>query len=103
VHYGLYQFVDVPTREDHILDLVLSSDHNIMSELQVAETFSTSVHCKVECSLILGHDGNCTSPPAAVYYDYEHADYDSIVSHLLNDSLLSCSDLIIILLTSTRN
>jgi len=85
VHYGLYQFVDVPTRDDHILDLVLSSDHNIMSKLQVAETFSTSDHCKVEFSLILGHDGNCTSPPAAVYYDYERADYDSIVSHLLND------------------
>jgi len=47
VHYGLYQFVDVQTCDDHILDLVVSSDHNIMSELQVAETFSTSDHCNV--------------------------------------------------------
>ena len=60
-----------------------------MSELQVVETFSTSDHCNVEFSLILGHDENCTSPPAAVYYDYERADYDSIVLHLLNDSFLS--------------
>ena len=27
--FGLYQFVDSPTRDNHILDLVLSSDHNI--------------------------------------------------------------------------
>jgi len=30
VEYGLYQFVDSPTRERHILDLVLSSDHSFV-------------------------------------------------------------------------
>jgi len=35
VEYGLYQFVDSPTRERHILDLVLSRDHSIVSDLQV--------------------------------------------------------------------
>jgi len=89
VHYGLYQFVKVPTPDDHILDLVISSDHSIMSELQVVEAFSTSDHFMVEFSLILGHHDNCSSSPAAVYYDYVNADYDGIVSHLLNDSVLS--------------
>jgi len=28
VHPGLYQFVNVPARHDHTLDLVLSNDHN---------------------------------------------------------------------------
>ena len=33
VQHGLHQFVSDPTREDLILDLVLSSDHNIVSDL----------------------------------------------------------------------
>jgi len=32
VEYGLYQFVNSPTRERQILDLVLSSDHFIVSD-----------------------------------------------------------------------
>ena len=47
VEYGLYQFVDSPTRDHHILYLVLSSDHSIVSDLQVIDTFSTSDHCMV--------------------------------------------------------
>jgi len=53
----------------------------------VVNTFSTSDHSKIEFSLILSvgkHDNYPSSP--AVYYDYEHADFDGIVSYLLNDS-----------------
>jgi len=90
VHYGLYQFGNTPTRENHILDLVLSSDHNIMSDLQVVETFSTSDHSKTEFSLIVGQHDNYSSSPA-VYYDYDNADYDGIVSYLLIDSFFILS------------
>jgi len=53
IQFGLYQFVDSPTRENHILDLVLSSDHNIMSDLHISNPFSTSDHAMVEFSLIV--------------------------------------------------
>ena len=77
--------IKVPSRDDHVLDLVIASDHSVMSELQVVESFSTRDHFMVEFSLILGHHDNWSNSPAAVYYDYENADYDGIVSHLLND------------------
>ena len=85
IQYGLYQFVDVPTRENHLLDLVLSSDHIIISELKVASPFSTSDHATVDFGLIVAEHGGCSNVPS-VFYDYDNADFDSIAHYLLNDS-----------------
>jgi len=44
VQHGFYQFVNSPTRASHCLDLVLSTDLNIVSNLCVLDPFSTSDH-----------------------------------------------------------
>ena len=41
--YGLYQFVASPTREHHILDLVFSSDHSSISELQIVDRLALAI------------------------------------------------------------
>ena len=89
VQHGLHQFVSAPTREDHILDLVLSSDHNIVSDLCVTETFSDSDHSTAEFNLIVRHHDSRPSAPT-VTYDFDHADYDGISAYLLNDPFMSC-------------
>ena len=86
--FGLYQFVDSPTRDNHILDLVLSSDHNIMSDLQVINPFSTSDHEMVEFSLIVAQHEISNAEPR-IMYDYDNADFDGIVQYLSNDCFLS--------------
>lgn len=91
-HHGLHQFVTSPTRDDHILDLVLSNDHNIVSDLQVVDNFSHSDHCMVEFSLIVGQHEDCSNMPIEVF-DYDNADYDGIACFLLNDLFLSCPEI----------
>ena len=85
---SLHEFVSDPTREDHILDLVLSSDHNIVSDLCVTETFSDSDHSTAEFNLIVRHHDSRPSAPT-VTYDFDHADYDGISAYLLNDPFMS--------------
>ena len=54
VNHGLHQYVDLPTRENHTLDLVFSSDHRLVSDLQVNQSIfnnntgpSGHLHCYV--------------------------------------------------------
>ena len=68
IQYGLCQFVTSFTRHHHTLDLVFSSDPNIISDLCVQDTFSTSDHSMVEYNLIVRpHD--CSSSVKSVIYD----------------------------------
>jgi len=71
---GLYQFVDSPTHENHILDLILPSHHNIMSDLHISNPFSTSDPAMVEFSLIVAQHEICNVEPRTVY-DYDDADF----------------------------
>jgi len=91
--FGLYKFVDSPTRENHIawpiLDLVLSGDHSITSNLHINNPFSTSDHAMVEFSLIVAQHEIRNVEPRTVY-DYDNADFDGIVHYLSNDCFLSC-------------
>ena len=76
------QFVDAPTRDDNVLDLVLSNDPYILSSIDVAEPFSNSDHCVVHFSLVLGHHEKNDS----VRYIY---DFDNCNEGLLSQQLLS--------------
>jgi len=49
----LYQHVREPTRESNILDLVISSDINMVPEVEVLELLGNSDHNIIICSLIL--------------------------------------------------
>jgi len=91
VEYGLYLYVKFPTRDDHILDLVFSTDYSIVSDLQIAETFSTSDH-----SMVRFNTNYPTSPTVVYDFDNErfihqsdNADYDSIAHYILNNPFLS--------------
>lgn len=44
---GMDQYVCEPTRNDHILDIILSNDPLIVNSADVKEPFSTSDHCSV--------------------------------------------------------
>ena len=44
---GLQQFVLLPSRNDSILDLILSNDTNCILNVEIAESFSTSDHNSV--------------------------------------------------------
>jgi len=57
---GFHQFVTSPTRGDSILDLILSNDPLLISNVNVREPFSTSDHCSIDFILnfVLNHDVN---------------------------------------------
>ena len=63
-----------------MLDLVFSSDYSIVSDLQIAETFSTSDHSMVRFNAIVQHHENYPTSPTVVY-DFDDADYDSIAHY----------------------
>ena len=48
---GAHQCVAFPTRQDHILDLVLCSDTNLLKSIRASEPFSTSDHNAILCSM----------------------------------------------------
>jgi len=79
-NYGFTQFVDAPTRDDNVLDLVLSNDLYILSSIDVAEPFSNSDHCVVHFSLVLGHHEKNDS--VRYIYDFDYCN-EGLLSHQL--------------------
>lgn len=76
VDYGFSQYVSTPTRDSHILDLVLCNDPYAVSNIVVTEPFSNSDHCMVEFDLVFKV---CEQPLTnATYYDFRFADADAI-------------------------
>jgi len=77
--YGFEQYVTEPTRDSHVLDLVLCNDPFVVSELEVTEPFSNSDHCMVKFDLVLTsheHSGNDTSHRPV--YDFSNSNADAI-------------------------
>jgi len=90
VHHGLTQFVNEPTRDGNCLDLVLSNDQLIVSDLYVSDPFSTSDHSSITFSLLLTpHE---TVDATACYYDFVRADFDALnaamVLHPFNNNIV---------------
>ena len=72
----LYQLVDKPTRKENFLDLVFSSDENIVENVVVREHFGNSDHNMVEFQLVIGklrtdNSVNC--------FNYYRANYQDII------------------------
>ena len=71
----MFQYVDEPTREGNILDLVISNEIAMVEELKLLEHFSTSDHNMVEFQLVL-KTGVCD---AVIYkHDFNRGDYNAI-------------------------
>ena len=75
---SLSQFVNEPTRDENILDLVLTFDLLEPLQVNVLENFSNSDHNIVE---ILISNRRQTSTPKIIY-DYKSAHWDLIFAHL---------------------
>ena len=81
IRFGLNQFVTEPTHDKNCLDLVLSSDKLIISDLSVSCPFSCSDHCMVNFNLLLTpHETENSN--AKCFYDFDNADFESINTEL---------------------
>ena len=59
---GLHQLVNFPTRNNHILDLILCSDERFFYEISCDIPFSTSDHNSIMCTLkSFTNDNTCTT------------------------------------------
>ena len=88
---GLMQLVLEPTRYNYatgtssILDLVLTNDPNLITNLSVDQPFSTSDHCLVKYDIIFNtiiHSSSTPSPGGS--YDFKRANWSLIFQYLHN-------------------
>jgi len=83
------QHVSAPTREEAILDLVLSNDPDLVSDMNVLHPLGTSDHNMIVFSIHLNYE---VSHDNKVLRDYKKGDYDQIRSSLADidwDSFMS--------------
>ena len=79
------QFVLSPTRNDNILDLVFSNDHNCILNVRISEPFSTSDHNSVLFDILYNVDAPAGSTERSVYYyDFNCADWTNMKSFLFS-------------------
>ena len=81
VSHNLHQHVSSATHCDNIIDLVLSSDQSVVSNVSVLQPFSTSDHSSVRFDLSLNLP--CISAPSS-YLNYSKGDYNQICAYLLS-------------------
>lgn len=72
---NMVQKVSEPTRENSILDLILCSQAELVTNVTVHETFSTSDHSYITCSLSVP---NMNSIEDKICFDFKNADWDLI-------------------------
>ena len=86
VNNGLYQMVEEPTRGKNILDIIICSEPQIVSGVEIKPPFSTSDHDQVEFCVFVDNIADCTAPASEAYqrahYDWSAADYDSIAQYI---------------------
>jgi len=80
--FGFAQFVDAPTRDDNVLDLVMSNDPYILSSVYVAEPFSNSDHCAINFTLLLNNHEKFDV--VRNIYDFENCNEDVVRQALLS-------------------
>jgi hypothetical protein len=83
----LIQHVLIPTRDEAILDLVLTRDDDLVSDIVVCGHLGSSDHSILMWSL------NCTQPRTSAahnHYDYSRADFAAIAEEIrqINRSLV---------------
>ena len=74
----LYQKVSEPTRGENILDLCLSTDEDMVRDVEVFETFSTSDHNYFTCNIF----ASIHIEPPRVFPNFSCANWDMIRSYL---------------------
>ena len=89
--HGLQQLVTQPTRNDNILDLVFTNDFNSVVDVKTNEPFSNSDHNTVNFSIVRPHHNNsaCTATYRRYFYDFNRADWNSILYYLLSVDFMS--------------
>ena len=78
------QLVDEPTRGSNYLDLVLTSDEDLVQEVTVGEHFATSDHNVVKFNIIIKGDSNYSENKTFNYYK---ADYNEIRNYAITLNL----------------
>ncbi|MDW3615035.1 MAG: reverse transcriptase family protein, partial [Nitrososphaeraceae archaeon] len=85
----LEQKVDAPTRGDNFIDLVLSSDSNVVQNVEVGEPFSTSDHQVIRFELVVGKEKKKESKKS---FNYFKADYDKMRDSLKAEGICDLLD-----------
>ena len=76
-NYGFHQYVDQPTRDNKILDIVMATSDTFLEDLTVCAPLGTSDHNTVifKTNVLIETKGSSSSAP---YFDFAHADYNAI-------------------------
>ena len=77
---GMTQYVNTPTHNSHILDVVLVNDQFTISSLSVIEPFSTSDHCAI--LFTVSFESNYDEATQCIVYDWQKADWLSFNNFL---------------------
>jgi hypothetical protein len=72
----LTQHVTEPTRRENTLDLVISTEENLIEEIKVGEEFGTSDHQIIRFNIVLEHEKEVEAYQKR--YNYFKADYDKV-------------------------
>ncbi|MCG8430647.1 MAG: hypothetical protein MJA29_05710 [Candidatus Omnitrophica bacterium] len=81
IELGLFQKVNSPTRNNNILDYVLSTDQLLITNLKVAECFSTSDHKKIVFNLNIPFY-NIKLHENKFYRDFKNADFSNMMDFI---------------------
>ena len=77
----LTQHVLECTRDNAILDLVLTHEPDLVSEVEIGDKFSSSGHNMISFKI---HHSSTSAIRKPLMRNYQRGDYDSIRSHLSN-------------------
>jgi hypothetical protein len=80
-NYGLYQHVNIPTRDNNILDLVLTASVSDLCELEVLPPIGNSDHCVILFSTN-AYIHNITDEPVQLKPNWARANFAAISSAL---------------------
>ena len=82
----LFQHVEVPTRGNNTLDLVISTEENLVDEITVGEEFGTSDHQIIRFNVVM--ENKKEQGAWERHYNYFKADYDK-VRHKTKEKVLA--------------
>ena len=80
-NYGFHQYVNEPTRDNHILDIVMATDNTFLNDISVLEPLGSSDH-NILIFKVNAPTNFIDSPESELYYDFAAADYSAINYYL---------------------
>ena len=78
---GLQQCVNIPTRANNVLDLILTDNALLISDVSVECSIGNSDHHTVHFSVNIDNS-HVPSDDYVCYYDYKNADYDHLNAYM---------------------